>query len=241
MNDLIKFLRESQYAIVLSGAGVSTLSGIPDFRGKDGIYKRLDVDRVFALEYFRRDPGMFYRHARDFIYKLNEAEPNLVHHECARLEQKGIIKEVITQNIDMLHQKAGSRTVHELHGSPAIHLCLECGQDYSFNWAKGLVRQEIIPSCEKCGGLVKPNVTFYGEMLPEVVLDKAVTAATKADLILVLGSSLVVHPAASLPLITVENGGHLIIINADPTPLDGHASCRYDDLETCFSHITAVV
>jgi NAD-dependent deacetylase len=241
MNDLINFLQESRYVVVFTGAGVSTLSGIPDFRGKDGIYKRLDADRVFALEYFRRDPSMFYRHARDFIYALDDAEPNLVHHECARLEQKGIVREVITQNIDMLHQKAGSQTVHELHGSPANHLCLECGQDYTFTWAKNLVRQDVIPSCEKCGGLVKPDVTFFGEMLPEIPFHQAVTAATKADLILVLGSSLVVHPAASLPLITVEKGGQLIIINADPTPLDGHASCRYDDLENCFEHIATVI
>lgn len=241
MDDLLGLLRNAQHLVVFTGAGVSTLSGIPDFRGPDGIYQKFDASRMFGLDDFLRDPSYYYRNAKDFIYNLDSREPSLVHVECARLEEMGLVKAIITQNIDLLHQKAGSRNVIEVHGSPTVHHCVDCGALYSFEWASKLVNQDIVPACESCGGIIKPNITFFGEMLDQIALTKAVEAASAADVMLVLGSSLVVQPAASLPLFTVENGGKIAIINHDATPLDGQATCRYDDLKACFQRIAAEV
>ncbi|MGC9329896.1 MAG: Sir2 family NAD-dependent protein deacetylase, partial [Candidatus Hinthialibacter sp.] len=156
---------------------------------------------------------------------------------CARLEKQGRVKAVITQNIDLLHQKAGSRQVIEVHGSPMIHRCLRCGKEYPFEWISRIVNNDQIPSCESCQGIIKPDITFFGERLPEKALSFAVEEAGRADLILVLGSSLVVQPAASIPVYTLENGGKMVIINEGQTPLDGAAELRYDDLEPCFKAI----
>ena len=131
-SDLAALLRDSSSTVVFTGAGVSTLSGIPDFRGPEGLYRTLDADRIFALDAFREDPSFFYTHARDFIYGMDQHEPSLVHRVCARWEEQGLIRGVVTQNIDMLHGRAGSRQVIELHGSPARHTCLDCGAGASF-------------------------------------------------------------------------------------------------------------
>ena len=160
MDDLTARLKQARRVVVFTGAGVSTLSGIRDFRGRNGIYKEVDADRIFALDYFLSDPSYYYRHARGFIYNLHTREPNLIHRECARLEQAGIVRCVITQNIDMLHQKAGSRKVIELHGSPTRHVCLKCGREYSYEWASAIVESEHTPWCETCGGIVKPGIVF---------------------------------------------------------------------------------
>lgn len=237
MDKLIARIQQSNYAVAFTGAGVSTLSGIRDFRGKNGIYKEYDADKIFALEYFLRDPSYYYQNSKNFIYNLHTKEPNVIHRVCARLEERGSIKAVITQNIDLLHQKAGSRTVIEVHGSPMFHHCLNCGKEYSFQWVSGIVNEDRIPSCETCRGIVKPDITFFGELLPEKALSEAVRQASRADLILVLGSSLVVQPAASIPLYTIQNGGQLVIVNDGETPLDRYAALRYTDLETCFRHI----
>lgn len=236
MDRLAELLQESDHAVVFTGAGVSTLSGIRDFRGKNGIYKEFDPDRIFAIDQFLADPSYYYSHAGDFIYNLDEREPSLVHRQCARLERAGVIEAVITQNIDMLHQRAGSRNVFEIHGSPRTHRCLECGRDFDFAWVKLRVRRGEVPRCG-CGGVIKPEITFFGEMLPEAAMRGAEKAARGADLMLVLGSSLVVHPAAGLPLLTVGGGGRLAIINDGETPLDRLAVWRHDDLEACFSRL----
>jgi NAD-dependent deacetylase len=237
VDQILELLRQAQRAVVFTGAGVSTLSGIRDFRGKNGIYKEFDADRIFALDEFLRDPSYYYRNARDFIYDLAAKEPNIVHTQCARLEDLGIVKAVITQNIDMLHQKAGSRNVVEVHGSPAIHRCLDCGKTYTFVTIARRVQQDEVPYCEDCGGILKPDITFFGEMLPATALRRATELAAEADFVLVLGSSLVVQPAASIPLCTVDAGGRMAIVNDAPTPLDRHADALYDDLESCFARI----
>ena len=239
MEKLINALRKSKYCVVFTGAGVSTLSGIRDFRGKNGIYKdkEFDSDNIFAIDYFYENPSYFYSHAKNFIYNLDEKEPNVIHCELARLEQMSIVKTVITQNIDMLHQKAGSVNVIEVHGSPTVHVCLSCGIEYSYETIAEIVQTDKTPECEKCGGIVKPNITFFGEMLDSGAVEKSVSEASKADLMLVLGSSLVVYPAASFPMYTVEKGNSLIIINDLPTPLDSYAELRYDDLEISFEYI----
>lgn len=234
MSELAKLIEKADSTAVFTGAGVSTLCGIPDFRGPQGIYRHLDADRIFGLEQFRRDPSFYYRHAKDFIYTLQDRRPGLVHKVCAELETRGVVRGVITQNIDMLHQKAGSVNVIELHGTPATHSCLACGRQTLFGQVAPVVQAGQVPSCDGCGGVVKPDITFFGEMLPAGALEGAFALAGSVDLILVLGSSLVVQPAASVPLATLEAGGQLAIVNLGATPLDSHAAGRWDDLESEF-------
>lgn len=236
---LITLLQKSRRCVVLTGAGISTLSGIPDFRGKNGFYKRTDIDteKIFNIEYFRKDPAYYYTHARDFIYNLADKTPNIVHTELARLEKIGVVQAILTQNIDLLHQKAGSQRVLELHGSPSLHHCLQCGAQYSFEQIVQILESGAIPSCEHCGGIVKPDIIFFGEALNLDILEESEELAQKADLILVLGSSLTVYPAASLPGFALHNGGKLALVNADPTPLDQVALWKHTDLEQVFTTI----
>ncbi|AKB85366.1 NAD-dependent protein deacylase [Methanococcoides methylutens] len=237
MQELLTLLQNSKYCVILTGAGISTLSGIPDFRGKDGIYNKFDADLIFSIDYFNEDPSYFYTHSRELIYDLERKEPNIIHKALAELERRGIVKAVITQNIDMLHQRAGSENVIEVHGSPARHTCLACGKKYSFEEVVGLLEKEEVPMCNECGGLIKPDVVFYGEMLEHDVIEKAIEESSRADLIIVLGSTLVVQPAATLPLYTLDHGGELVIVNNMPTPLDDYARSRYDDLVEVFNYL----
>ncbi len=237
MDDLIDLLKTSDHCVFLSGAGVSTFSGIPDFRGESGLYTKYDADRIFSLDDFHDDPSYFYHYSKDLVYNLNEREPGLIHNVLAQMEKQGIVKAVITQNIDMLHQKAGSVNVIEIHGSPAIHHCLHCSREYSYENIADIVQLDQIPRCDDCGGLIKPDIIFYGEMLDRETLAAAIQEASEADVLVVIGSSLVVQPAASLPLYTLDNGGKLVIVNNMPTPLDRYAHLRYDDLEDVFHHI----
>jgi len=237
MDDIIDLLKTSNHCVFLSGAGVSTFSGIPDFRGKSGLYTKYDADRIFSLDEFHNDPSYYYHHSKDLIYNLNEREPGLIHKILARMEEQGIVKAIITQNIDMLHQKAGSINIIEIHGSPASHHCLQCGRHYSYKNIADIVQQDNIPLCDGCGGLIKPDITFYGEMLDQETLDAAIKEVSEADVLIVIGSSLVVQPAASLPLYTLENDGKLVIVNNMPTPLDRYAHLRYNDLQDVFQYI----
>ena len=161
--------------------------------------------------------------------------PGPVHQAVACLEQAGIVKGVITQNIDMLHQKGGARAVYEVHGSPALHHCFGCGREKTFDEICAMLETVAVPRCEQCGEAYKPDITFFGEMLRERAFDGAMALAQKADLMLVLGSSLTVHPAASIPPLTVRAGGELVIVNAQPTPLDRLATLFYPDLAV-FAH-----
>jgi NAD-dependent deacetylase len=234
MSELAKLIEKAASTAVFTGAGVSTLCGIPDFRGPQGIYRHLDADRIFGLDQFRLDPGFYFRHAKDFIYSLQDRRPGLVHNVCAGLETKGLVQGIITQNIDMLHQKAGSGNVIELHGTPATHTCIQCGRQTVFERVAPVVQAGKIPTCDACGAVVKPDITFFGEMLPTGALEEAFALAGSVDLILVLGSSLVVQPAASVPLATLDAGGLLAIVNLGATPLDSRATGRWEDLETEF-------
>jgi NAD-dependent deacetylase len=236
---LLGLLRASRRTVVFTGAGVSTLSGLPDFRGERGLFREVDGYRVFDIDVFRRDPAFFYTHGRDLVYGLEDYRPSLVHTECARLEAAGRIAGVVTQNIDMLHARAGSRTVVELHGSPARHGCLDCGRGHGYAWARDQVRRGEVPRCEACGGVVKPDITFFGEPLPTGALERAFALAGAADLMLVLGSSLVVQPAALVPLATLRGGGKLVVVNRGETPLDRHADLLLDDLAAVFARIAA--
>lgn len=238
MHQLLSLMHSSSHCVFLSGAGISTLSGIPDFRGSKGIYKQFDADKIFDIHYFRKDPAYFYTHGREFIYNLEEKEPNIIHRMLAKLEDEGMVKSIITQNIDMLHQKAGSRRVIEIHGSPAQHTCLHCGQKFPYELISPIVHShQVVPKCDRCGGLVKPDIVFFGEMLDQNSFSQAISESSQADLMVVIGSSLVVHPAASLPLNAIKHGCRLVIVNNMPTPLDEYAYLRYTDLEEVFRYL----
>lgn len=239
MERLVKLLRDSKSAVAFTGAGVSTLSGIADFRGKNGLYTRRDIDagKLFDIGYFHRDPSYYYMKSKDFIYNLEEKTPSIVHTELARLEEMGILKAVITQNIDLLHEKAGSKRIVEVHGSPLTHRCLSCGKSWDFEEIAEMVRRDIVPSCDACGGLVKPDITFFGEALPAAAVEEAIELSEQADVMLVLGSSLTVQPAASFPVYSLQNGGKLVVVNNMDTPLDDRAELTYSDLLEVFSYL----
>jgi len=236
--DLLNLIRDAEYCVALTGAGVSTLSGIRDFRGKNGLYNEMDAEKLFDIEYFYRDPAFYYKHAGSFIYNIDEKKPSVVHTVLGKLEQRGFLKALITQNIDLLHQKGGSANVIEIHGSPRVHYCLRCpGIRMDFNEAAALVHAGELPKCPKCGKVLKPAITFFGESLPVDALREAISESQKADLMLVLGTSLTVQPAASMPDYTLRSGGQIVIVNNMPTHLDRRAVMHFDELELVFNSL----
>ena len=228
-------IRSAKYCTVFTGAGVSTLSGIRDFRGKNGLYNDMDAEKIFDISYFIKDPSFYYKAAGSFIYNLDEKEASIVHLVLGELEKQGFVKALITQNIDLLHQKGGSKRVIEIHGSPLVHYCLRCkGINMPFEEAAALVKKGELPKCPKCKKILKPAITFFGESLPVEALMEATNEANKSDLMLVLGTSLQVYPAASMPQYTLGQGGEIVIVNNMPTPLDKHATLHFDDLAEVF-------
>jgi NAD-dependent deacetylase len=256
--DLLSLITQVRHCTALTGAGVSTLSGIRDFRGKNGLYQEMDAEKIFDIRYFDQDPSFYYRASASFIYNLHEKEPSAVHTALGALEQKGYLKALITQNIDLLHQKGGSRRVIEIHGSPSVHYCRRCsnpaqvealaaskqteslpGKDLmNFEEAAALVRAGELPHCGICGAVLKPAITFFGESLPAAALEDAEAAARLADLMLVLGTSLTVYPAAGLPEITLRSGGAIVIVNNMETHLDSRAVLHFEDLGAVFEDIS---
>jgi len=234
---LFDLIQESRYCVAFTGAGVSTLSGIRDFRGKNGLYNDLNAEKIFDIEVFREDPSFYYKATKDFIYNLDEKMPSVIHRVLAGLEARGLLKAVITQNIDLLHQKAGSRAVIEIHGSPQVHRCHSCGSTMDFASVAALVKEGILPRCGRCGSVLKPDITFFGENLPSGTLRSARDEASNADLMIVLGSSLLVYPAASLPHYTLDSGGDIVIVNDMPTHLDRRAKLKYNDLGSLFEFL----
>ncbi|MDR0684411.1 MAG: NAD-dependent deacetylase [Spirochaetaceae bacterium] len=239
MQDKIKTLfdkiKAAKHCVALTGAGVSTLSGIRDFRGKNGLYNDMDAEKMFDIDYFEQDPSFYYKTAGSFIYNVDERAASVVHTTLGELEKRGLVKAVITQNIDLLHQKGGSKRVIEVHGSPEPHYCLSCsGVRMSFKEAAAIVNSGGLPRCPKCGRVLKPAITFFGERLPAIALRDAEAEASSADLMLVLGTSLTVYPAAGIPVSTLSHGGKLVIVNNMPTPLDSYADMRFAELETVF-------
>jgi NAD-dependent deacetylase len=232
----------SKHCVALTGAGVSTLSGIRAFRGKNGLYNDMDAEKIFDLDYFHQDPSFYYRSAGSFIYNLDEKEPSVAHLCLGELEKRGYLKALITQNIDLLHQKGGASHVIEVHGSPRVHYCLHCsGVRMDVEEAAAIVRRGELPKCPKCGRVLKPAITFFGESLPMEALREATEEAQAADLILVLGTSLTVNPAASIPHHTLRNGGKMVIVNDMATPLDSLAFMHFDDLGEVFEGIRALL
>lgn len=242
IENLWSLLMTSKKIAVFTGAGVSTLSGIPDFRGKHGVYNspwhNLDVETILSYDFFFSHPDIFYKWTEEVWYHLEDYQPNVVHNTLARMEEKGILKEgVFTQNIDFLHQRAGSKKVWELHGSARHSFCTNCNAFYKYEEIAPIVQRGEIPYCDKCGSLIKPDIVLYGENLPMSVLRKAETVFSQADLTLILGSSLTVYPAASLPKLTSYYGGKVVIVNADPTDQDKNATLIFRDLEQTFTAI----
>lgn len=214
---LAHMVRDCGPLVVLSGAGMSTESNLADFRSREGYWARFDPMRLATLSALEREPGEFYAFYRMRLEALNGAEPNSGHRVLAGWEEKGILSAIVTQNVDGLHQRAGSKNVVELHGSLRKASCNRCGAPFS--GMELLERTE----CGKCGGPLRPDVVLFGENLPSQALEESERLASTCGFFLVLGSSLVVSPANSLPRIAKACGARLAIVNREPTPLDGIA------------------
>ena len=218
--ELSERFSRARRAVFFGGAGVSTASGIPDFRSADGLYHQhfsYPPETMLGHDFFVSHTEEFYDFYRERMICLT-ARPNQAHVKLAELEAAGHLAAVVTQNIDGLHQAAGSLVVHELHGSVHRNVCTRCGKTYSAEW---VLASEGVPRCETCGGLVKPDVVLYGEQLDERVLLASVRAISEADLLVIGGTSLVVYPAAGL--VEYFGGDELVIVNREPTPRDGMA------------------
>jgi NAD-dependent protein deacetylase/lipoamidase len=220
-----ELLRKAERAIVLTGAGISTPSGIPDFRSEGtGLWAHDEPLEVASLSNFRIHPERFYEWFRPLASQIFEAQPNAAHLEMARLEQNGRLSAVITQNIDMLHQKAGSTNIIEMHGSLSTFSCTQCFQQVaSLPYLKPFTELGTIPRCPSCGAVLKPDVILFGEQLPQKAWSSAQRAARGCDLMIVAGSSLEVLPVAGLPMQAIDRGAHLLIVNNSPTYLDVRA------------------
>jgi NAD-dependent deacetylase len=218
----------AEYVVAFTGAGISAESGIPTYRGEDGIWHKYDPAKFADIGHFFREPGYYWRFFQEVRYPvIKRAQPNRAHQALANLEEKGVLKAVITQNIDGLHQLAGSQRVLELHGNTRRIACLDCGAYYPMEEVHKQLETQLPPQCLACGGTLKPEVVFFGESLPGRVLEQATAESQACDLFLVVGSSLVVQPAASLPALAKRQGATLVIVNRDPTPLDGMADAVY--------------
>ena len=221
---LINLVKVSQNIVIFTGAGVSAESGIPTYRGQGGYWDKYDPEKYANINYFHKDPSYywsFFKEVRSPV--LQKAKPNIAHKSIATLEALGKIKSVITQNIDGLHKEAGSKNILELHGNTRMFSCLKCDAEYRLDQVNKLLEINLPPECSKCGSLIRPKVILFGENLNPIVLSRAEADSTLCDLFIAAGSSLVVQPAATLPLIAKNNGAKLAIINIDPTPLDSIA------------------
>ena len=216
-----EILSSARRGLALTGAGVSAESGIPTFRGEGGLWKQYDPVKVASIEYFMADPSAYWRVSKDRGRVALAARPNPGHHALAALEAAGHLAGVVTQNTDGLHQEAGSRNVIEIHGSSRTVQCLDCGTREPRADVQARLDVEMPPRCKVCGGtFVKPTVVLFGEPMPQAAVAKAFALAREADLVLVVGSSLVVYPAADVPLVALRSGARMIVINAEPTPFD---------------------
>jgi NAD-dependent deacetylase len=222
---LADLLRERRPCVVLTGAGISTESGIPDFRSAEGIWTRYDPFEVAHIDALRRDPVRVWEFYARRIEALARAEPNEGHRALAELEEGGWIQAVVTQNVDGLHERAGSREVVEVHGSLREAECSACGARVPMADA---IASLPLPACPECGEVLKPGVVMFGEMLPVDAIDQAQRLAKEAGLLLVVGSSLEVHPVAGLPGETLDAGGALAIVNRGETPWDSRAELVLD-------------
>ena len=225
MEQLKQWISESNRIVFFGGAGVSTESGIPDFRSVDGLYSQkfeYPPETIISHSFYERRPEYFFRFYREKMLPLGFA-PNITHRVLARWEQEGKLSAVVTQNIDGLHQKAGSKRVYELHGSVLRNYCVRCGKFHSAEFVRD---SDGVPKCT-CGGTVKPDVVLYEEGLDQDTIEKSVMAIAQADLLIVAGTSLTVYPAAGL--IRYYPGKRLVLINRDATPYDSYANLVFHE------------
>ncbi len=234
MEKLKQWIGESSRIVFFGGAGVSTESGIPDFRSVDGLYSQrfeYPPETIISHSFYQRNPEYFFRFYREKMLPLG-FEPNVTHKVLARWEQEGKLSAVVTQNIDGLHQKAGSKRVFELHGSVLRNYCTRCGAFYSAEFVK---HSTAVPKCA-CGGTVKPDVVLYEESLDQDCIENSVMAISRADLLIVAGTSLTVYPAAGL--LQYYRGSRLVLINRDETPYDSQADLVFhESLGDIFSQL----
>ena len=223
---------ESRRIVFLTGAGISTASGLADFRGKEGLEKRkspVPYETLLSIDFFERDPETFYKYYKEFLI-VGDAQPNVAHKKIAALGDKAA---VVTQNIDGLHQLAGSKNVTEVHGTTLTYRCVRCRKTYPESYIK---RAPGVPRCE-CGAVLRPDIVFYGEMLDDRKVERAVREIRACDLLVVVGSSLVVYPAAGLVQYR-PRGAKFVIVNYDPTPYDAYADLvLHDDISAVFGAI----
>ncbi|UCE14831.1 MAG: NAD-dependent deacylase [Candidatus Heimdallarchaeota archaeon] len=231
MEDKIKkaaeLIKDSNYIVAFTGAGISTESGIPDFRSPGGLWERYDPSIYAEISSFLSHPEKYWKMHRELSQMVLNAEPNPAHVALADLEHKyGKLKTVITQNVDFLHSRAGNTNVLEIHGSGQTARCLKCNKEFHYTQIQQMLEEEqYVPRCpHPCYGLIKTNTILFGEQLPWDVLDQAREEILAADLLIIIGSSLLVYPAAALPSLAQQSGTRLIIINMEPTMMDSYAN-----------------
>jgi NAD-dependent deacetylase len=240
---LARLIRDSSSTVALTGAGISVPSGIPDFRTPGrGLWTRVDPMKVATIDAFHRDTKRFWEYYRPRFETLGDKSPNPAHDALAELERRGLLDAVITQNIDLLHGKAGSRRVIEVHGSIATSSCTSCGRAWKLAEVEALFDEDGVATCPECAGKVKPDVVLFGELLPERAIADAQALCSGADLLLCVGSSLEVHPVAGLPELTLAGGGRVAVITQSATPYDDDAAIRLDgdvvaELEAVMAHL----
>ncbi len=213
-------LSAGRRSVALTGAGISTESGLPDFRSAGGLWANVDPARVASLSAFQQDPAVFYEFYRTRLSRLAGAVPNAGHRALARLEAMGVLRLIVTQNVDGLHQQAGSRDVVEVHGNLRECRCAGCGAVRPIGEMTSRLEAGTDPRCGTCDGLLRPNVVLFEELLPITAYERAEAACRDCDVLLVVGSSLEVYPVAGLPELAVHSGARLVIVNRDPTPCD---------------------
>ncbi|NJC98672.1 MAG: RNA polymerase subunit sigma [Anaerolineales bacterium] len=240
LDDAAQLFRQSKRVVVLTGAGISTPSGIPDFRSEgSGLWSRDEPMEVASLNTFRTHPERFFNWFRPLAGQIFNARPNPAHEALAELERAGIAQTIVTQNIDGLHQKAGSRHVIEMHGTMKTLSCTSCFRQFeSTSYISAFIENGSIPTCPSCNGILKPDVILFGEQLPQAAWFESQSAARQCDLMLVAGSSLEVLPVAGLPMQALDRGAHLIILNNTPTYLNVRADVVImDDVATILPDI----
>lgn len=245
LDTLANAILNARSTVVLTGAGVSVPSGIPDFRTPEtGMWANVDPMEVAHIDTFQSDPARFWSFYGERFASLGDKRPNGAHEVLAELEKRGLIDAVITQNIDRLHHMAGTEDLIEVHGSIETSHCLACGAAYELEWVRDQAAEHGIPHCTECDVAppLKPDVVLFGEMLPEEAIQRAFQLAGDADVLLAVGSSLVVHPVAGLPQITLGRGGELAVITAGPTPYDSEAFVKLDgDVEQELQALLAAI
>ena len=214
-------IRDASDIVAFTGAGISAESGIPTYRGEGGLWTRYDPDKYASISHFRQDPSYYWNFFKDVRYPiLKKVKPNPAHLALAEIERRANLRSVITQNIDGLHQEAGSSFVIELHGTTRTIICTACAKQYTIEEAHAELEKRIPPLCNECFGILRPDVIFFGESLDPRILRAAYQEAGSCDFLLAVGSSLVVYPAADIPLRAKQSGARLAIINKGSTPLD---------------------